>query len=190
MIFVTNFLLILKDDKIGEEVRSFLQTIFGYGIKMKEASNYLLITYQLNDELMVEENLKAFCYDTNLFIKCFIGQTNLESINDELIKTILHYLKKPLKANIYTEKNLLEELITLEDVAFKSLVLKDYLYDLEMQSILITFFKNNLNILKTAKILYLHRNTLINKLDRFYNITGYDPRLFEDAYIIYTLIKN
>ncbi|UKI48833.1 MAG: helix-turn-helix domain-containing protein [Clostridium sp.] len=33
-----------------------------------------------------------------------------------------------------------------------------------------------MNVSKASKMLYLHRNTLIYKLDRFYEITGYDIR--------------
>ncbi|PLT27889.1 CdaR family transcriptional regulator [Peribacillus deserti] len=43
------------------------------------------------------------------------------------------------------------------------------------------FFHNNLNIQQTADELYLHRNTLIYRLTKIENDTGYDPRKFKDA---------
>ncbi|WP_172371696.1 CdaR family transcriptional regulator [Sporosarcina jiandibaonis] len=43
------------------------------------------------------------------------------------------------------------------------------------------FFANGLNIQKTADALYVHRNTLIYRLNKFTRDTGYDPRKFEDA---------
>jgi DNA-binding PucR family transcriptional regulator len=58
-----------------------------------------------------------------------------------------------------------------------------------MQNTLKVFFLNNMNVLKSSKDLYVHRNTLINKLDRFKEKTGYDPKDFKDAYLIYSLIK-
>jgi carbohydrate diacid regulator len=43
------------------------------------------------------------------------------------------------------------------------------------------FFDNNLNISETARQLYLHRNTLVYRLERIQKITGLDIRRFEDA---------
>ncbi|MCR5797089.1 MAG: helix-turn-helix domain-containing protein [Eubacterium sp.] len=43
------------------------------------------------------------------------------------------------------------------------------------------FFKNNLNVSRTAEVLYIHRNTLVYRLDRLVKITGLDIRKFEDA---------
>ena len=43
------------------------------------------------------------------------------------------------------------------------------------------FFDNNLNISKTAKIIFAHRNTLLYRLRRIKEITGLDPRNFDDA---------
>ena len=43
------------------------------------------------------------------------------------------------------------------------------------------FFKNNLNISETARELYMHRNTLVYKLERLQKLTGLDIRKFDDA---------
>ncbi|MFI3209401.1 MAG: helix-turn-helix domain-containing protein, partial [Eubacteriales bacterium] len=43
------------------------------------------------------------------------------------------------------------------------------------------FFENNLNISETARQLYIHRNTLMNRLEKIQKITGLDVRVFEDA---------
>jgi DNA-binding PucR family transcriptional regulator len=52
------------------------------------------------------------------------------------------------------------------------------------------FIEKNQNTSEAAKALYLHRNTLINRLDKFYRVTGFDLKKFEDAAIIYLLIKE
>ncbi|XKI10519.1 Transcriptional regulator [Sporosarcina sp. ANT_H38] len=46
------------------------------------------------------------------------------------------------------------------------------------------FFVNDLNIQKTANDLYVHRNTLIYRLNKIIEDTGYDPRKFKDALIL------
>jgi len=43
------------------------------------------------------------------------------------------------------------------------------------------FFDNNLSISKTAKTIYAHRNTLLYRLRRVKEITGLDPKNFDDA---------
>ena len=43
------------------------------------------------------------------------------------------------------------------------------------------FFENNLNISETARQLYVHRNTLVYRLERLEKIIGLDIRKFDDA---------
>ena len=43
------------------------------------------------------------------------------------------------------------------------------------------FFQNNLNVSETARQMYLHRNTLVYRLDKLQKLTGLDLRRFDDA---------
>lgn len=43
------------------------------------------------------------------------------------------------------------------------------------------FFENNLNVSETSRQLYIHRNTLVYRLDKLQKNTGLDLRVFEDA---------
>ncbi|HYE81516.1 MAG TPA: helix-turn-helix domain-containing protein [Clostridia bacterium] len=45
------------------------------------------------------------------------------------------------------------------------------------------FFKNNLNLTDTAAKLYIHRNTLLYRLDKIHKCTGYDLKKFEDSWL-------
>ena len=55
------------------------------------------------------------------------------------------------------------------------------LLDEEMLITVDKMFENNLNISETARQLYVHRNTLVYRLERMQKILGLDIRLFEDA---------
>ena len=44
-----------------------------------------------------------------------------------------------------------------------------------------SFFDNNLNVSETSRQLYIHRNTLVYRLDKLQKMTGLDIRIFEDA---------
>ncbi len=45
------------------------------------------------------------------------------------------------------------------------------------------FFENNLNVSETSRKLYVHRNTLVYRLDKIYKLTGLDLRNFDDAIV-------
>ena len=43
------------------------------------------------------------------------------------------------------------------------------------------FFENSLNVSETSRQLFIHRNTLVYRLDKLQKTTGLDLRVFEDA---------
>ena len=45
------------------------------------------------------------------------------------------------------------------------------------------FFENNLNVSETSRKLFVHRNTLVYRLEKIKKITGLDLREFEDAIV-------
>ncbi|HWQ29376.1 MAG TPA: helix-turn-helix domain-containing protein [Negativicutes bacterium] len=45
------------------------------------------------------------------------------------------------------------------------------------------FFRNNLNLTDTAAKLYVHRNTLLYRLDKIHKYTGFDLKRFEDSWL-------
>ena len=55
------------------------------------------------------------------------------------------------------------------------------LFDDEELTTVFSFFENNLNISETARQLYVHRNTLVYRLEKIQKKTGLDVRKFDDA---------
>ena len=47
------------------------------------------------------------------------------------------------------------------------------------------FFENSLNVSETSRQLFIHRNTLVYRLDKLQKMTGLDLRVFEDAITFY-----
>ena len=43
------------------------------------------------------------------------------------------------------------------------------------------FFENNLNVSETSRQLYIHRNTLMYRIEKLQKVTGLDIRIFDDA---------
>jgi carbohydrate diacid regulator len=56
-------------------------------------------------------------------------------------------------------------------------------FDNEISQTIEKFFENNLNVSETSRKLYVHRNTLVYRLDKIQKLTGYDIRKFDDAII-------
>ena len=56
-------------------------------------------------------------------------------------------------------------------------------FDEETLTTINKFFENNLNVSETSRQLYIHRNTLVYRLDKLQKSTGLDLRVFEDAII-------
>ena len=54
-------------------------------------------------------------------------------------------------------------------------------FDQEILTTIDTFFENNLNVSETARQLFVHRNTLVYRIEKLMKSTGLDIRTFEDA---------
>ncbi len=75
-----------------------------------------------------------------------------------------------------SEKRILEDFLR-ETVSKKTFELLDD----EMIKTVRCFFTNNLNISETARQMYLHRNTLVYRIEKVLKLTGLDLRNFDDA---------
>ncbi|MBO4679093.1 MAG: helix-turn-helix domain-containing protein, partial [Lachnospiraceae bacterium] len=54
-------------------------------------------------------------------------------------------------------------------------------FDEETLTTIMKFFENSLNVSETSRQLFIHRNTLVYRLDKLQKLTGLDLRVFEDA---------
>ena len=54
-------------------------------------------------------------------------------------------------------------------------------FDRETLATIQTFFDNNLNVSETSRQLFIHRNTLVYRMEKLEKATGLDIRTFEDA---------
>ena len=54
-------------------------------------------------------------------------------------------------------------------------------FDQETLTTIDRFFENNLNVSETSRQLFIHRNTLVYRLDKLQKSTGLDLRIFDDA---------
>lgn len=106
----------------------------------------------------------------------------------------LQFIKQKLKMipfNAYpflSDRTICKHFLSEIDQAHKKMILKKYAQDAEMLKTIKTFLESNQHMSQAAKNLYIHRNTLIQRLDKFYAVTGFDVKMFLDAYLIYHLL--
>lgn len=94
-------------------------------------------------------------------------------------KYIMNYENLGIARLIYQLPTTLCELFLSE--VFK----KDSIDSLDQETLytIQKFFENNLNVSETSRQLYVHRNTLVYRLDKVRKITGLDLRLFDHAIV-------
>jgi carbohydrate diacid regulator len=54
-------------------------------------------------------------------------------------------------------------------------------FDEETLTTIQKFFENSLNVSETSRQLFIHRNTLIYRIEKLQKATGLDVRVFDDA---------
>lgn len=57
------------------------------------------------------------------------------------------------------------------------------------RELLKTYFACNMSLKRTSEQLYLHKNTLQYQLDRIWSESGYNPRKFKEAVVLYMGLK-
>lgn len=74
---------------------------------------------------------------------------------------------------------------TLCDIFLKEVFKKGSIESLDHETLFTIqkFFENNLNVSETSRKLFVHRNTLVYRLEKIKKITGLDLREFEDAIV-------
>ncbi|EGT3615552.1 hypothetical protein FHH43_04790 [Clostridium perfringens] len=145
----------------------------------------------------VEEHVNSIkdSIASNLYIKGYISYMKLNNINgikeayEINMSKINLAIKYDLDETVYGERDLIfENLVDSIDEDLKNRMYEDFgsgfsKLDREMIKTIETFFKCGLNISDASKELYVHRNTLIYRLDKIQKCTSYDIRNFNEAVI-------
>lgn len=110
----------------------------------------------------------------------------------KLLESLLKNKDKDLFIQTYNNDKLLFYQGVYQNINedFKKTVLKSLYYDKEFLKSIKIYLEENKNTSKASLKANLHRNTLENRLEKFYKLTGYDLKNFSDSVFIYLLIKD
>ena len=171
--------VILLKDALNEAIKI---------IKFDTFDNYYFVKIENVDEINLLDLFTTINAELYLPITVFESKSLIDcNYFSWALKAFMNYNNSSM--SLVTEKDLLRAQINYDNENIKRNVLKIYYNDKDIINMLKVFFECNLNTSKAADLLYMHRNTLINKLDKFYEVTGYDVRRFMDASLISALIN-
>jgi len=137
-----------------------------------------------------EQFIHIFIADLSVNIRFYIGEIK-DSYNELKVyyEEMLH--KVPIVFSLtskevvyYTEAIpylLIYEMTSQEREQLATSILKHFKHDIEMIETLEMFFQANFNISETAKKMYMHRNSVQYRLDKYMNETGINIQRFDEA---------
>lgn len=135
-----------------------------------ESDFYLKVSFYIGKYCLVSERLPSkFLQEKEYFIFA-ITKLNLSKIYT-FERVFPAYLAYQLPADL--QKKVSQEIVDL------------FYEDHEMFSSIKVFLENNLNASLTAKKLYIHRNTLQYRIDKFIEKTGIDLKDFYGAFTVF-----
>lgn len=155
--------------------------------------NSIVILCNFDDVYDNAEGIKT-SINSELYCKCYISY--IEDLHDiykikksyDNAKEAIYLGKKyQIREEIYVyNKMLFEKLVynvnkDVKEEILESLKDKFNLFDSEIINTIEEFVNCDLNISNTAKKLYVHRNTLLYRLDKIKKETGFDIRNFKEA---------
>lgn len=186
-------LLIVQTEQASEYLLPVLKNIVSYAM-CKRSENQVVILFENKNFKQALMELKD-TLEAELYCRVSLSYSQVFSSLDkiqEAYKQAKEYLDLMMKydstlsiadhdklwlayfiENIDNQK--IETLITKKDLECLMNI------DEELLNTIKVFLQNNLKLSETSRQLYLHRNTLIYRLDKIHAITGLDIRSFDDA---------
>lgn len=153
--------------------------------KVRDGFIFIYLDYENNEEL--ENVLNAFEANILTNIYAYISyDRDLNKLTKE--EDLVIELLKEIKPGVYNLKSALLENPRLTN---QGDILDFILENTGISEHFIKgFVESNLNVSQAAKNMFIHRNTMIYKLDKLKAVSGFDLRDFKDAFVLYLLIND
>ncbi len=154
------------DPKAGEDEMEALARKMFNAIKSDIGDEPVIAYGTIVDDLKEVSNSYKEAKMAQEVGKIFFADHKINSYNKLGIGRLIYQLPMPLCKLFISE-------------IFKDVSLADF--DEETIETINKFFENSLNVSETSRQLFIHRNTLVYRLDKIQKITGLDLRVFDDA---------
>ena len=149
----------------------------------------LTVFFDADCEVEFEEIIQTLNEDFYMNATLFESGRLYSGIDkEEYSKFICENRSKLLEINkLYLSESDLIKHKVISNIVVKN-ILKEYYDDYQMKNVIKTYLDCNMNISQAANKLFMHRNTVMNKIDKFILNTGYDIKKFQNAFVIYHII--
>lgn len=164
--------------------------------------NQIILVEQQNKQSFSVEDLKGIFAtldaDFDATTKVFAGnffdaKENFSVLFAEEQKIFQMEMKRNVQASFISLTQAALDYLVYDGIE-KSPLMKTFrrelLQDAELLEIITTLWQNQGNVSSTAKALYMHRNTLQYRLDKFHELTGFQLKNLEDLTLCYLLIQH
>ena len=186
-----NIRFMIFETKDNESLKNILSEILLEPLYVQGKTN-LLVIYFNKDRVGINEYIDSLSDDIGTSVNVFEGFV-IKNRNKNDLKEFMEIFYSS-SFNLYGYSNIVDLVHVLrydkESInSLKKILLKEYLGDEEFLKIVRGMFENNLNVSKTSSSIYMHRNTLNNKLTLIENNTTLAIQNFKDAVALYELLK-
>lgn len=141
----------------------------------------------------IEQIVNAIIDDTGVSLQAYKSNRLYNSSDMDSIIDMYKKYHERINQSYISNRVLIEEMFNndINDLElFKPIVVGKIMNDNKLFEIVNGMFINNLNVCKTASYVYMHRNTINNKLNVIKEETGLDIQNFQDAVMLYVLLKK
>lgn len=188
------FIVVNLNEKLKETVEVLKNVYKDFGVLITQNSESVILFGCFEN---IEDHISSIkdTIDTSIYEKCYISYAKITSyddiknIYDDLVYKILIAKKYNVTSWILDENSLIFERFIdgLEEDA-KMKIIERFIkgfskLDNDMVQTIETFFECDLNLSEASKKLYVHRNTLIYRLEKIEKYTNYDLKKFNEAVI-------
>lgn len=186
--------LVIESKKNIDSYETTIISLFSEFInftKIEVLDHQIWLYYQHDLEISLKEVIINLSQDTLVDFRLYQSYKyeSLKKLEENRI-----FISKKLEEisfNSYIfmdDKTIVKHYLKTLDQFFKIQILKKYYQSQMMLDTVKTYLESNQNMSVAAKSLYIHRNTLIQRLDKFYQETGFDVKKFIDGFLIYHIL--
>lgn len=177
--------LILKntfDDKTV--LMNIFKALVGNRLELKEEQSYLIFYFSYDNQEDIQTLFLSLGSELMVDIIGYISSFEDNRLEEEF--QIAIELMESLPNGIFSLKS---ALLSAKQIKNKNRILDFVLESSGIDEDFIKkFAENNLNVSQASKTMFIHRNTINYKLDKLKELSGFDLRVFLDAYILYKLV--
>lgn len=180
--------ILIKDGVYNQDtIKDIVQSLVGNNIKSVNKDSNVIIYHNYGDEEEIRRMLGALEVELMTNMYAYLSKDDTEDRLKEELEIGLELLDN-LPHGIF---NLKEALLHASKIPNKEKILAYILrYTGITEQFIKDFAMSDLNVSRAAKEMFIHRNTMIYKLDKLNEVSGFDLRCFKDAYILYMLVES